>query len=147
MDFVTPFIKWLLQSDYIRHNKLFLNAVDAADNNIQIVSQQVQKIEEYIDGSILYRIVFTVFDYKSISFNQLLKTMLEGNENIADLLTVQTINDFVIAQENIKNHPNFGNNYEVQSIYPEYLTPATPAIDNALAKYSIPIICEVLAYE
>lgn len=147
MDFVTPFIEWLLQCEYIQNNKLFLNAVDAKDNNIQIATQQVQKVQEYIDGSGMYKIVFTLFDYKSISFYPILKTIIDNNENVCDLLTAQKINDFVVEKENEQNYPNFGDNYEVQRIYPQYVTPSMPSIDNSLAKYSIPIICEVLAYE
>lgn len=147
MDFVTPFIQWLLQSEYIRNNKLFLNAVEAQDNNIQIVTQQVQRTKEYIDGSYLYQIILTLFDYKSVSFYPLLKTIIDSNENVSDLLTVQKINDFIVDQDNAKSYPNFGDNYEVQRIYPQYVMPSTPAIDNSLAKYSIPIICEVLGYE
>lgn len=147
MDFITPFIEWLLKSEYIKNSKVFLNAVEAADNNIQIATQQVQKTREYIDGSALYQIIITVFDYKSVSFFPLLKTMLENNENIVDLQTVQAINDYVLEQAKQGNYPEFGDNIEVQSIYPQYITPSAPAIDNALAKYSVPIVCEVLIYE
>lgn len=150
MDYVTPFIKWLLQSEYIKKNKLFLNAVQAKDNSKQIVTQQINKNQdiEYIDGSTLHRVIFTVFDYKSINFNQLLKTRLESNENIEDLLEVGNINEFVAKMEKDCNYPDFGKRFEVQKIYCEYLTPSSPTIDSnsspALAKYSIPIICEVL---
>lgn len=152
MDFTTPFIQWLLQSPYFKKNKLFLNAVEAKDNNLQIVTQQISKNQdiEYIDGSVLHRVIFTVFDYKSIQFTQLVKTMLDKNENITDLLEVGNINEFVAQMEKEKNYPDFGDKYEVQKIYCEYLTPSSPSIDSsfspALAKYSIPIICEVLEY-
>ena len=148
MNYVSPFVKWLLQSEYIKKNKLFLNAVEAQDSNIQIVTQQIARNEDkrYIDGSVLHKVRFTVFDFKSISFNQLLKTMLDGNENISDLLEVGNINDFVSEMEENGNYPDFGENYEVQTVYCEYTTPSTPTIDNSLAKYSIPIVCEVLEY-
>ena len=150
MDYVTPFIKWLLKSDYVKNNKIFLNAVEAQDNNIQIVTQQIVKNQdkEYVDGSVLHRVIFTVFDFKSIAFNQLVKTMIEKHENIEDLLEAGQINEYVISQNKKKDFPEFGEKYEVQRIYPEYLTPSTPSIDNTalLAKYSIPIVCEVLDY-
>lgn len=71
MNYVSPFVKWLLQSEYIKKNKLFLNAVEAQDSNIQIVTQQIARNEDkrYIDGSVLHKVRFTVFDFKSISFN------------------------------------------------------------------------------
>lgn len=152
MDYITPFLSWLLKCDYIKENKLFLNAVQAKDNSIQLVTQQISKSQDkhYIDGSTLHRVIFTVFDYKSISFNQLVKTMLDSNENVSDLLEVAKIAEYVEQAEKSGDYPNFGDNFEVQAIYCEYLTPSTPAIDNsispALAKYSIPIICEVLEY-
>ncbi len=147
MDYISPFIKWLLQSEYIKNNKLFLNAVEAQDSNIQIVSQQIARNEDkhYVDGSVLHKVRFTVFDFKSISFNQLFKTLLDSNENISDLLEVGNINEFIEQMEKDGNYPDFGKGYEVQTVYCEYSTPSTPAIDgNALAKYSIPIVCEVL---
>lgn len=148
MDYVTPFLKWLLNSDYIRGNKLFLNAVEAKDNNIQIVTQQITRSQdkEYVDGSVLHRIVFTVFDFKSISFNQLVKTMVENAENVVDLLEAGQIIDYVEQRNKEKDFPDFGKDFEVQRIYSEYGSPSTPSVDGTaqLAKYSIPIVCEVL---
>lgn len=148
MDYVTPFLKWLLNSDYIRGNKLFLNAVEAKDNNIQIVTQQIMRSQdkEYVDGSVLHRIVFTVFDFKSISFNQLVKTMVENAENVVDLLEAGQIIDYVEQRNKEKDFPDFGKDFEVQRIYSEYESPSTPSVDGTaqLAKYSIPIVCEVL---
>lgn len=148
MDYTTPFLKWLLNSDYIRGNKLFLNAAQAKDNNIQIVTQQITRSQdrEYVDGSVLRRIVFTVFDFKSISFNQLVKTMFENSENVVDLLEAGQIIDYVERKNKERDFPDFGKDLEVQRIYSEYGSPSTPTVDNTmrLAKYSIPIICEVL---
>ena len=150
MDFTTPFISWLLNCPAIRDNKLFLNAIEAKDNAIQIVTEQINTNEDrnFIDGSVLHRVLFTIFDFKSISFQMLVKTMLENNENIGDLLAVGTINDWIVAQNNSKNFPVF-DGWEVQRIYPVYRTPSTPTIDsdNLLARYSIPIVCEVLGYD
>lgn len=146
MDYTSPFIKWLLQSEYIKNNKLFLNTVQAQDNNIQIVTQQIARNEDkrFVDGSVLHKVRFTIFDFKSISFNQLIKNMLDSNENISDLLEVGNINDFISDMDAKGNYPDFGKGYEVQSIYCEYNTPSTPTIDNNLARYSIPVVCEVL---
>lgn len=146
MDYVTPFLEWLIKSDYIKNNKLFLNAVEATDRNIQIITQQISRNEDkhFIDGSVLHKVKFTIFDFKSISFNQLLKTMVGSNENIIDLLEVGNINEYIKTQDQNGIYPVFGDGYEVQSIYCEYGTPSTPTVDNSLAKYSIPVVCEVL---
>lgn len=149
MNFITPFIEWLLQSDYIRKNKLFLNAIEAADNNLQIVTQQVAEntITRYVDGSKSYPITFSINNYKSISYNQLVKTMLDGNENITDMLDVSKIIEFVTEMNEQGNFPKFSDNITVEKAYCQYKTPSTPAIDSgtfpALAKFTIPIVFEV----
>lgn len=149
MDFITPFITWLLKSDYIKNNKLFLNAIEAQDNNVQIITQQIpeNQVTKYIDGSKSYPITFSINNYKSISYSQLVKTMLEGNENLNDILDVSKIIEFVKDMEAKGNYPIFGDNITVEKVYCQYNTPSTPAIDSsyspALAKFTIPIVCEV----
>lgn len=147
MNFVTPFIEWLLQSDYIKNNKLFLNAIEAQSNNVQIVTQQIadNQVKEYIDGSKTYPITFYINNYKPISYNQLVKSMIEGNENVEILFDVQEIIDFVKDMENQGNYPKFADNISVEKVYCKYCTPPTPTVDSsvALAKFSIPIVCEV----
>lgn len=149
MDYITPFIKWLLQSDYIKSNKLFLNAIEAQDNNVQIVTQQISEnlITEYVDGSKKYTITFFINNYKSVSYNQLVKSMIEGNENVTDVLDVQKIIEFVRDMQKQSNYPQFADNITVEKVYCQYKTPSTPAVDSslspALAKFTIPIVCEV----
>lgn len=149
MDFISPFIKWLLQSDYVKNNKLFLNAVEASDNNLQIVTQQIaeNQISKYVDGSKSYPITFSINNYKSVSYNQLLKSMIPGNENVTDILDASKIIDFVKEMDSKGNYPSFADNITVEKVYCSYNTPSTPAIDSsmspALAKFTIPIVCEV----
>lgn len=149
MDFITPFIEWLLQSDYIKENKLFLNAVEAKDDSKQIVTQQIaeNQIKKYVDGSKSYPITFFINDYKSISYNQIVKTMVSGNENITDLLDVAKVIEFVKEMESNGKYPTFANNITVEKVYCQYKTPNTPAIDSSgsppLAKFTIPIVFEV----
>lgn len=149
MDFITPFIKWLLQSEYIKNNKLFLNAIEAEDSNLQIVTQQIadNQIKKYVDGSKSYPVTFSINNYKSISYNQVVKTMLEGNENINDMLDVTKIIGFVKEMDEKGNYPLFADNITVEKAYCQYKTPSTPAIDSgvspALAKFTIPIVFEV----
>ena len=149
MDFITPFIEWLLQSDYIKNNKLFLNAVEAKDNNVQIVTQQVaeNQITKYLDGSKSYPLTFSINNYKSVSYNQLVKSMVSGNENVTDILDAQKIIEFVKQMEKEGKYPQFANNITVEKVYCQYNTPNTPAIDSslspALAKFTIPIVFEV----
>lgn len=148
MNFITPFLEWLIQCPTVAQNRVFLNAINAADDDIQVVTQEVSRAEdkEYIDGSVLHRVVFTIFNFKSISFNMLVKNMISRQENVQDLLAVGDISDWVVQQERLKNYPVLPEGYEIERIYPIYRTPSTPTIDNELARYSIPIVCEVLEY-
>lgn len=149
MDYITPFIKWLLQSEYVKNNKIFLNAMEAQDNNVQIVTQQIaeNQVEHYVDGSKSYPITFSINNFKSVSYNQLVKTMLEGNENVTDILDVSKIIEFVNEMESKDNYPVFADNIIVEKVYCQYNTPSTPAIDSGLspglAKFTIPIVFEV----
>lgn len=150
MDLITPFIEWLIQSDYIKNNRLFLNALEAKDDNLQIVTQQIaeNQVKKYVDGSKTYPITFSINNYKSISYGQIVKSMIEGNENVTDILDVSKIIEFVEKMNSRRNFPLFPKNITVERVYCQYQTPNTPAIDSssspALAKFTIPIVFEVL---
>lgn len=149
MDFTTPFIRWLLQSDYIKENKLFLNAVTAQDSSLQIITQQVaeNQIKRYVDGSKSYPISFSIANFKTAAFNSLVKTEESADENLSNILDVSKIIEFVSLMEKSRNYPTFAENITVERVYCQYNTPPTPAIDNnlssALAKFIIPIVFEV----
>lgn len=149
MDLITPFITWLLKSEYIQSNKLFLNAIEAKDNNVQIVTQQVaeNQVTKFIDGSKKYPINFSINTYKSISYGQIVKTMVGSSENVTDLLDVAKVIEFVNDMESKGEYPLFGEKITVEKVYCQYQTPNTPAIDAsvspALAKFTIPIVFEV----
>ena len=149
MDYITPFIKWLLQSEYIKNNKIFLNAVEVKDDNLQIVAQQIteNQVKKFVDGSKAYPITFSINNFKSISYNQLLKTRLDGNENVTKILDVAKIIEFVNEMNSKGNYPDFADNITVEKVYCQYNTPSTPAIDSGispvLAKFTIPITFEV----
>lgn len=116
---------------------------------MQIVTHQIaqSQVKEYIDGSKRYPITFSIMNYKSVSYNQLVKTKIDGNENVADILDVAQIIEFVKEMDEQGNYPVFANNITVEKIYCQYNTPPTPAVDSgvspALAKFTIPIVCEV----
>lgn len=153
MDFITPFIEYIMQCDSVKNNRLFINVIaNAQDGAKQLVTSQIDRAQdkEFVDGSVLHKVIFTVFDFKSISFNTIVKSMLKKNKNIESLLEVQSLIDWISDQQKKRNYPNFGNDYEVERIETTYLTPSTPAIDSTttpeIAKYSIPIVCYVMDY-
>lgn len=151
MDFITPFAKFIMQCDSVKNNKLFLNFVKNQQNGIkQIVTSQIDRAQdkEYVDGSVLHKVIFTVFDFKSIGFNALIAD-LSKNENIETLLEVQDFIDWIAEQERLQNYPDFGVNYKVEKLESTYLSPSTPAFNNntpEIAKYSIPIVCWLWDY-
>lgn len=153
MDYITPFLEWILNCDFFANNKIFLNQAQAEDQNLQIVTNQIyhNEMRFYADGGVLKRIRYTINCYLAINDNQLVKTSIENNENIDSLNALNEIVAYIKEQENEQNYPDFGENTEVQTIYPEYESPSTPMIDNdsepALALYTIPVVCEVLCYE
>ncbi len=149
MDFITPFAEYLLTCESVKNNKLFLNAVNIEDGAKQIVTSEIDRSQdkEYIDGSVLHKVIFTLFDFKNISFSAILKKMLKKNKNIESILEVQTLIDWISEQNKKRNFPNFGDDYKVERIETTYLTPSTPSIENSdLAKFSIPIVCYVMDY-
>ena len=149
MDLITPFITWLLKSDYIKKNKLFLNAIQAQDGNIQIVTQQVSEnqIKRFVDGSKSYPLTFSIVHFKSASYNPLVKTRLGADENLSDILDVSKIIEFVKEMDERGDYPPFADNITVERAYCQYNTPPTPAYDGGLSpvlvKFVIPIVFEV----
>ncbi len=149
MDYITPFIKWLLKSDYIKSKKIFLNAVQAKENNLQIITQQIaeNQIKKFVDDSKSYPITFNITNFKSASYNPLVKTKPESDENLTDILDVSKIIKFVNKMNEQGIYPEFAENITVENIYCQYNTPSTPVFDGtvspSLAKFIIPIVCEV----
>lgn len=153
MDYITPFLEWILNCDFFANNKIFLNQAQAESQNLQIVTNQIyhNEIQHFADGGVLKRIRYTINCYLAINDNQLVKTDIENNENIDSLNALNEIISYVKEQENEQNYPDFGEDIEVQTIYTEYESPSTPMIDTesepTLALFTIPVICEVLCYE
>ena len=150
MDFVTPFIEWLLQSDYIKKNKLFFNAVKAQNGNIQIVLQPVSQnqTKTYIDGSKFYPLTFYISSFKAANYNPLIESKISSDENLGGMLDVSQIIEFVEKMNEEKNFPVFSKKITVEKVYCQYNTPPVPAFDGGLtpllAKFSIPVVFEVL---
>lgn len=149
MDYVTPFITWLLKSPYIKKNKLFLNAIHAQDGNIQIITQQVaeNQIKRFVDGSKEYPLTFSIVQFKSASYNPLVKTKLSADENLSDIIDINKIIEFVKEMDTKGDYPEFSDNITVQRAYCQYNTPPTPAFDGSLSpvlsKFIIPVVFEV----
>lgn len=145
-------IDYLNQCPQIQQNPLFFNFSEAKDNAKQLMIVPVDKVlnRPYIDGSVLKRYTFTIYDYRSITYQALAK--MQGteypNENVEELLDVQGIIDWVTEQNEVGNFPDFGTDCIIDEINVSTNTPALNSVDTtltpALAKYSITIMIDYL---
>lgn len=145
MDKNKQVIDYLLQCPVIAENPLFFNFAQAEDNNKQIVTVANDRAVErpYIDGSVLRRYTFTIIDYRSVIYQSVVKLPNYSNENVEEMLDVQSIIDWVTEQNDIRNYPDFGDDCTVDEIIALTDTPKLNGVDNSitpnLAKYSVSI--------
>lgn len=154
MDKNQAVIDYLIQCPQIAGNSFFFNAIEAKDDNKQFVTladdRALQK--PYIDGSILKRFTFTIIDYKSVTYQAIVK--IPGgaykNENVADVFNTQAIIDWISEQDEKHNYPDFGSSCVVEHIQTATENPNLNGIDTsatpALAKYSIAIQIDYMDY-
>lgn len=138
-------INWLLNCPAISANPLFFNFINAKDNNKQLITLSNDKNIQrpYIDGSVLKRYTFSIIDFKSMTTNAVVKMEGYPNENVNEMLEVQDIIDWINAQADIGNFPDFGEDCIIDEIDTASDNPVLNGIDAtvtpALAKYSVTI--------
>lgn len=143
MDKNQSVIDYMLTCPTIANNPVFFNAIQAKDNNKEIITIANERNlhKPFIDGSVEKRYSFTICDFRSISFNPLVAQL--NNENVSDMLDVQNIIDWIDEQNDIKNFPDFGNDCLVEEIKTVTDNPNLNGVDNALtpalAKYSFSV--------
>lgn len=147
-------IEYLLGCPQLANNSLFFNAATGKDESKQIIKMGDDKRlqQTFIDGSVLKHYTFTIIDYKSISYQPIVKKAgsVEKNENVSDMLNSQGIIDWITEQDENYNYPNFGEDYEVEKIQATIEDPNLNGIDTStnpqLAKYSISIQIDYMDY-
>ena len=145
MDKNQAVIEYLSSCPAIAKNPLFFNFAKAEDNNKQLVVVATDKKVErpYIDGSVLKRYTFTIIDYRSVIYQAVVKEAGYPNENVEELLDVQSIIDWIEEQNSEYNFPDFGEDCVIDEIKALTDTPRLNGVDNsaspALAKYSVSI--------
>lgn len=143
-------IDYMLQCPQINENALYFNFGEAKDNNKQIITQGNDKAmnKPYIDGSVLKRYTFTLFDFRSIAALAVPKGFAYTSENVEEILDVQSIIDWITEQEKLRNYPNFGEDCVIEEIKAITDNPNLNGIDTsvspALARYSISIQIQYL---
>ena len=150
MDKNKAIIKYLMQCPTIKNNPLFFNFGEVEDNSKQIVTTSTDKNIErpYIDGSVLKRYTFTIIDYRSVIYQALVTIEGDDNENVEDMMDVQSIIDWIDEQNDNYNFPDFGNDCVVEEITALTDIPDLNGVDKDwspnLAKYSIAIRVQYL---
>lgn len=147
-------IEYLLGCPQLANNSLFFNAATGKDESKQIVTMGDDKRlqQPFIDGSVLKRYTFTIIDYKSISYQPIVKKVgsVEKNENVSDMLDTQGIIDWITEQNESHIYPDFGENCIVEQIQTTTEDPNLNGIDTStnppLAKYSISIQIDYMDY-
>lgn len=143
-------IEFLLQCPQIAENRVFFNYINGKDNDKQIVTVSNDKSinRAYINGAVMKRYTFTLIDFRSMTDQALVKTPGFPNENVEEMLDVQSILDWVEAQAEERNFPDFGEDCEIDSMQTSSDTPNLNGIDSsikpALAKYSMSIFIEYI---
>ena len=138
-------IDYLMTCPYIQANSMYFNFINAEDNSKQFVTtaNDVSMNQTFIDGSVMRRYTFTIIDFKSIAYNAIVNATGYMDENVEDMLEVQTIIDWITDQEELHNYPNFGSDFFIEKIQALSDNPNLNGIDTSvkptLAKYSVSI--------
>lgn len=145
-------INFLMQCPQIRDNPTYFNFTDAnAEGNSKsiITSANDKSIDRtYVDGSVLKRFTFTIIDFKSVSYQALTTVAGLSNENVEDMMDVQSIMDWVEEQADNRNYPDFGQDCVMDNMRTATNAPNLNGVDTnsrpSLAKYSMSIIIDYL---
>lgn len=138
-------INYILQCPQIKDTPLYFNFINAKDNTSQIVTTANDKFldKPYITGSVEKQYSFRILIFKSITDDALVKLEGFAHENVEELAYVQALIDWISAQDELKNFPDFGEECDVDGIETSAETPRLEGINMEvappLAMYSVTI--------
>lgn len=150
MDKNQAVIDFLLQCPQIKENPLFFNFAEAEDNNKQIVTVANDKSvsKEFIDGSVQRLYTFTIIDYRSVTYQAIVKMAGYANENVEEMFDIQKMIEWVSEQAKVRNYPDFGEKCIINNMWAVTDTPNLNGVDTSaqppLAKYSVSVQIEYL---
>lgn len=147
-------IDFLITCPAIQNSPLYFNFTKAEDANKQFITDSNDKNmnKTFVDGSVQKRYTFTIIDFRSITYQALVKDpqFIEHNENVEELLDVQSIIDWINEQADLHNYPDFGEDCFIDEMRTLTENPNTNGVDTtltpALAKYSIAIQIDYIDY-
>ena len=140
---IRQIIEYLISCPTVSANSLFFNFAEEEDNNNQIITHGDDTILDrpYIDGSVEKQFTFTMVVYKAVTYNPIPKTSAVVDENVADVSDIQELIDWVIAQNDNKVFPNFGNSCIIESVEPTTNRPTLNGVNTKaqppLAQYQV----------
>lgn len=145
MDKNQAIIDFMITCPEVQNNPLFFNFIHGKEDNKQIITLANEKIlnRTYINGDILKQYTFTLIDFKSVTYNAIVKEPGYPDDNVDDMASVQDIIDWVAEQNEIRNYPNFGSDCMIEEMRVLTDNPNLNGVDTntspPLAKYSMSI--------
>lgn len=150
MDKSQAMIEFLQTCPTILANPLFFNFGDIKDNAYQAMTKadDIYLQKPYIDGSVQKRYTFSVDSFKSVAYNPVVQGLTD--ENLSDFKEVQDVLDWINAQDDTRNYPNFGNDCLIEKMQTLTTKPEILGVDNSanppLAVYRISIQIDYIDY-
>lgn len=135
----------------IETSPIFINFINAKDNDVQLLTDgnEVSLNRTFVDGSVLKRYTFSLVITKSITNMALAKDGVLS-ENIDDLADIQAFMDWVNAQGDDRNFPDFGEDCVIEEMHTTAENPSINGINTevspALALYSMEIRIDYIDY-
>lgn len=143
-------LKYLLQCPTVSNNPLFFNFGELKENSTQFIttSNSEKYTQRFIDGTEAKNYLFTLLTFKTISYNAIVKKEGYPAENITELAEFQEVIDWVNAQDDLNNYPDFGAECHIDRIMCTTANPVIADVDSdiepAIATYSITISVDYL---
>jgi hypothetical protein len=138
-------LQYLCECPTIQENPIYFNFAQSQDNNQLFVTSTNTINEEYVDGSKLRRYQFTLFVYKSLSYDPVVKMegYVKSHENVSEVADLQEILDWIQQQADEKNYPDFGTDCIIDNMKTATSNPVLYGTDvsvtPALAKYGMTV--------
>ena len=141
-------IAYLKTCPEIAEHSLFFNFAEKEDDNhlFATYADSTETIRNYVDGSRELRYTFTIIVYKSVAYNELIEGL--PDENMEEMVDVQSIVDWIEEQNDNEVFPDFGEDCIIDSIEPLTNIPLLNNVEGdvqpALAQYSLGVRIQYL---
>lgn len=101
-------LEFLQTCPVVQNNPLYFNFGNIEDNanQVSVDASDISLHKTFIDGSELKRYTFNIDSCKSATYNPVVDGL--SAENVDELDEVQALNDWINAEGEAKNYPDFG---------------------------------------